>query len=593
MADSGGEAREEDSEPRKSENRGRCFPIFFLFSKKIGEDMARRRLNLGMINRAFRNVRRKKIRTILVVLALSFTIASITSVYAGIDATNDNTENMIDTTNANNQAMMEGVMLGTQEMINETINSTGQMIDTVVVNTQDMIDDTLAHTQEMINSTLETFQEMENESEIHMSRITVSNMTSTRPPSYSEIEDYIMLNISGLEGFAELVPRIEKSYGENMNFSGPGGMPGQGGGGGEGGGGGRPTGGYKRMKADYVIEGIPLDSRLVDKYHLLPPDVINGSNLSETDSMKVIIHRDLTEYFNASVGDNITIEEINFTVIGIYYSALQNTTVYMNISDARTMLGLAEGGAYSLDVYAQNITVVDNVTDEISFYYPDFDVEAFKDSYASTAEYVAHQQELQIQRLNQDAQTQIEGMEYNKDIQIAKLKFGQEEQIAQLENDKDEQIAQLGKDQEEQVSDMEDDMVLLKTIGSLIIIISTISACIIIIVMMFYTVKERTREIGIFKALGFRANNIVGQFLIEGVIIGFLAGVFGMAISVGAGPLLSDLMLPSSDVYTASRPGMNLVLLVLGLTAILGAVGSFFPARRASRKRAAEAIRNE
>jgi len=52
-------------------------------------------------------------------------------------------------------------------------------------------------------------------------------------------------------------------------------------------------------------------------------------------------------------------------------------------------------------------------------------------------------------------------------------------------------------------------------------------------------------------------------------------------------------MLPSSDVYTASRPGANLILLVLGFAAILGAVGSFFPAYRVSRKRAAEAIRNE
>ena len=533
-------------------------------------------------------------RTLLVVLALGFTIASIASVYAGIDSTNTNTQELIDNSSENTQELVDNVVRSTRKMINETINNTEQMIESVVNNTQNLINDTLSSTREMIESTEQSFEEMENESEIQMTKITVSNMTGTRPPSYSEIEEYIIGNISGLIGVDEVVPKIQKSYGENMNFSGSGGMPGQGGGGmPDGGGGQRPTGGYKRMRADYVIEGIPLDNYTVDKYHLLPLSIINGSNLHETDTSAVIIHRDLIEYFNASVGDNITIENSNYTIIGIYYSALQNTTVYMNISDAREMLDLDEGSAYSLDVYAQNVTVVDNVTDEISYYYPDFDVEAFKDSYASSAEYVERQQEIQIQRLNQDAQSQIDELEKKRDVQIAELKLDQEEQIIQLEKDQDEQVVQVEKDREKQVAEMEDDMMLLETIGSLIIIISAISACIIIIVMMFYTVKERTREIGIFKALGFRANNIVGQFLIEGIIIGFFGGLLGMAISVGAGPLLSDLMLPSSDVYSASRPGANLVLLVLGLTAMLGAAGSFFPALRASRKRAAEAIRNE
>ena len=543
-----------------------------------------------MINRAFRNIRRKKMRTLLVVLALGFTIASIASVYAGIDSTNSNTQELIDNSSENTRELIDGVVISTQEMINETMNNTEKMMESVVNNTQNMINDTLSSTQEMVESTVQSFEEMENESEIQMTKITVSNMTGNRPPSYSEIQEYVIDNISGLEGVAEVVPRIEKSYGENMmqppldppTRQGPGG-----------GDGGRPQGGFQRMRADYVIEGIPLDPEITDRYHLLPLDIINGSNLAETDSMKVLIHRDLIDYFNASVGDNITIEDTEFTIIGIYYSALDNTTVYMNISDAREMLGLSGGSAYSLDVFAENVSLVDNVTDEVSYYYPDYSVEAFKDSYASSAEYVERQQEQQIERLNQDAQAQIDDLENKRDVQIAELKLAQEEQIAQLEKDQEEQVVQVEKDQEEQVAEMEDDMVLLETIGSLIIIISAISACIIIIVMMFYTVKERTREIGIFKALGFRANNIVGQFLIEGIIIGFLGGILGMAISVGIGPLLSDLMLPSSDVYTASRPGLNLVLLVLGLTAVLGAVGSFFPAARASRKRAAEAIRNE
>ncbi len=541
-----------------------------------------------MPTRALRNVWRKKVRTILVVLALGFTIGSIASVYAGIDSTNTNTRELIDNSSENTQQLVDNAVSTTRKMINATINDTERMIGSVVNNTQNMIDDTLASTQEMIESTEQSFDEMENESEIQMTKITVSNMTGSRPPSYSEIQEYIIDNISGLEGVADIVPRIEKSYGNNMDPVMPPTRQGPGGGGGQ-----RPQGGYSRMKADYVIEGIPLEPSLTDRYHLLPLDIIEGGNLVETDSMLVLIHRDLVDYFNASVGDNVTIEDTEFTVTGIYYSALQNTTVYMNISDAREMLGLDEGSSHIIDVYAENVSVVNNLTDEIGYWYPDFQIEAFKDSYASSAEYVERQQEMQVQRLNQDAQTQIDDLENSRDVQIAELELAREEQITQLEKEKDEQVAQIEKDRAEQVSEMEDDKVLLDTIGALIIIVSAISACIIIIVMMFYTVRERKREIGIFKALGFTGKSIVGQFVIEGIVIGLLGGLLGIGISVGLGPFFTDLVFPSSEVYIASRPGEALVMTVICITALLGALGSLFPAWGAARKRAAEAIRNE
>ena len=50
---------------------------------------------MGLTNRAFRNVWRKKTRTLLVVIALGFSVAAITSVYAGVEASTENTQDMI------------------------------------------------------------------------------------------------------------------------------------------------------------------------------------------------------------------------------------------------------------------------------------------------------------------------------------------------------------------------------------------------------------------------------------------------------------------------------------------------------------------
>ena len=51
---------------------------------------------MGLTNRAFRNVWRKKTRTLLVIIALGFSVASIISVYTGVEASTENTQEMIE-----------------------------------------------------------------------------------------------------------------------------------------------------------------------------------------------------------------------------------------------------------------------------------------------------------------------------------------------------------------------------------------------------------------------------------------------------------------------------------------------------------------
>jgi putative ABC transport system permease protein len=148
------------------------------------------------------------------------------------------------------------------------------------------------------------------------------------------------------------------------------------------------------------------------------------------------------------------------------------------------------------------------------------------------------------------------------------------------------------------------------------IIIAVAATSLIILFTMLYNVRERTKEIGVLKAIGFSSWNVMSQFMLEGILISLAAGAVGIAIgSIGA-PFLSSFLLPHlnlfggesgrfrptfgfADIGTAGSQvatatlDLQLVLLAFGVAVLLGAFGSLYPAWRAARTRPAEAMRYE
>ena len=462
---------------------------------------------MGLVNRAFRNVWRKKTRTLLVVIALGFSVASIISVYTGVEASTENTQEMIE---GYEQHLVEtGELSEFQERMIQVSTSRG----------------------------------------FGGGRMFPGGGGGPFSFQQSNITSDVIENISSIEYVEAVIPLIESPVGE-IDFEAlrdqmeeqreppedwnPGER--------------REPGDFNDMQDmrmalyDYIIMGVPIDSSLDETYLILPDEIIDGRKITEDDQSMVMIIEDLTLlggfFEGAQVGDEITVEGYNFTIAGIYSGDINRNYIYMDITDAQKILDLEEGQAYSLNVYVDDESAVDLVVNDISELYSDYMVTGYNDMYGRFSD-------------------------------------------------------RMESERESAINDLQGDKTEIENTGNTIILILIIAVGLIVLFLMMYTVKERTKEIGLMKAIGFTGKSIMSQFIIEGIAIGIIGGIVGVVIGFLAGPMISEMLLPSSEVFATSTPSLTLILLVFCLAGILGAVGTIYPAWQASRKSPMEAMRND
>jgi len=481
---------------------------------------------LGVITRAVRNISRRKIRALLVIIALGFSMAIMVSIPAGVTA---------------NQASTQGL---TQNLSN------------TITQTESALNQTLTQITCSLSSGFEGFGFAlpdRGDSSFTPPDFGDSGFTpgqfgnATGMPGQfgggafsgggtSAMNETLYSDISSIENVAAVVPSLEVSEGTNQTVE-------------------RFGRSFTRLVPDYVIVGISLDSFIVDNYPVLPTNITEGRNLQGGDSGVVLLSENNTEFFGAGVGDTITILGETFEVVGVHGSSGVSdlTTLYMSLSDAQALTNNT-GYITSIEIFASSSSVVTEVASAISSLHPELSV-------------VTGQQRLeQLQAMQSSYQTALQNAEST---------------INQTQTTAFEEIG-----------------------------VAVAATSLIVLFVMLYTVRERTKEIGTLKAIGFSNWTVMSQFMLEGVLLSLMAGVVGIAIGSIAAPTLSSLLLPSVNPFGGSvRLGATagasnssaatvaidpqLMLLAFGAAALLGALGSLYPAWRASRTRPAEAMRYE
>jgi putative ABC transport system permease protein len=127
---------------------------------------------------------------------------------------------------------------------------------------------------------------------------------------------------------------------------------------------------------------------------------------------------------------------------------------------------------------------------------------------------------------------------------------------------------------------------LIKVIGTMITMLALIVGSVGIANIMFVSVKERTREIGIRKALGAKKRTIRFQFLIESSMICLVGGLIGLMIAFPISLLIDALVLPTS------MP-LWIVVLAIFISLLFGILAGFFPAYTAAKMDPVDSLRYE
>jgi putative ABC transport system permease protein len=105
--------------------------------------------------------------------------------------------------------------------------------------------------------------------------------------------------------------------------------------------------------------------------------------------------------------------------------------------------------------------------------------------------------------------------------------------------------------------------------------------------IMLVSVTERTREVGIRKAVGAKTRDILLQFLVEAVVLSLVGGTIGVMIAIGGAWLYQSL------VHLKAQVTIWIVLLAFLFSMLVGVFFGVYPARQASKLDPIESLRYE
>jgi putative ABC transport system permease protein len=300
---------------------------------------------------------------------------------------------------------------------------------------------------------------------------------------------------------------------------------------------------YKSESGNYRVEGVQPDYQFLESADIIEGRFINKNDIKSNEKYVVIGNRVKKDLFKdeSSIGKSIKISGLNFKVIGVYTDPggdREESRVFVPISTAQIVFGAGT------DISNMGFTLPKE---------EDYD-KALKESsaFAANLERVL-KEKLLIDPKDESAINISNNIEQTKEIYIL-------------------------------ISAMR---VFFWCVG-----IATLLAGIIgVSNIMLIIVKERTKEIGIRKALGAEPLSIVGMILHESIFVTTISGLFGLLF----GLVLLEVVGPFIELDFISNPSVDFSIAISTLILLIaaGAIAGFFPAWRGARIKPIDALRDE
>lgn len=300
---------------------------------------------------------------------------------------------------------------------------------------------------------------------------------------------------------------------------------------------------YKGESGNYGLEGVFPDQQFIENASLLSGRFLNKVDIEESRKVAIIGNQVKKDLFKKEdpVGKTISVYGVNFTIVGVYTDPggqREETRVFVPVTTAQ----IAFNGGDKIRSLAYTVKMSDNFDEAVAL-----------------SDRLAQNFETDIKTKHIVAPDDIGAVRVYNTLDEAKKIYSL---IATIRN-----------------------VFWFIGIGTIIAGVVGVSNIMLIIV------KERTKEIGIRKAIGALPNSIVGMILQEAIFITAIAGFVGLFAGVGLLQLVSPMV--DNDFIKAPQVDFYTAITTVFLLILAGAVAGYIPARRAANIKPIEALREE